>query len=78
MLTFKTAENVRESAQALPLGSMLLETDAPYLAPAPHRGRPNESSYMIRTAEKLAEIKGVAVDEVARTTTANFRRLFGV
>ena len=78
MLTFKTAENVRESASALPLGSMLLETDAPYLAPAPHRGRPNEPSYLLKTAEKLAELKGVSLDEVARITTANFKRLFGV
>jgi TatD DNase family protein len=78
MLTFKTAENVRESAAALPLDSMLLETDAPYLAPAPHRGRPNESSYLLKVAEKLAEIKGIGLDEVARATTANFKRLFRV
>lgn len=78
MLTFKTAENVREAAAALPLDSMLLETDAPYLAPAPHRGRPNESSYLLKTAERLAEIKGVTLEEVAETTSASFRRLFRI
>lgn len=76
MLTFRAAENVREAARALPLGSMLVETDAPYLAPAPHRGKPNECAYLPRTAERLAEVKGVSLDEVAAATTASFRRLF--
>ena len=78
MLTFKSADNVREAAAALPLASTLLETDAPYLAPAPFRGKPNESSYLPRTAARLAEVKGVSVEEVARVTTENFRRLFRV
>ncbi|HQQ77155.1 MAG TPA: TatD family hydrolase [Thermoanaerobaculia bacterium] len=78
MLTFKTADNVREAAAALPLGSTLLETDAPYLAPAPLRGKPNESSYLPRTAARLAEVKGVSVEEIARATTENFMRLFRV
>jgi TatD DNase family protein len=78
MLTFKSADNVREAAAALPLGSMLLETDAPYLAPAPFRGKPNESSYLPKTAARLAEVKAVPVEEIARVTTANFRRLFRV
>lgn len=78
MLTFKTADNVREAAAALSLGSTLLETDAPYLAPAPFRGKPNESSYLPRTAARLAEVKGVALEEVARVTTENFKRLFRV
>jgi TatD DNase family protein len=78
MLTFKSAENVREAAAALPLSSMLLETDAPYLAPLPFRGKPNESSYLPRTAARLAEVKRVSVEEIARVTTANFRRLFRV
>ncbi len=60
------------------LGSTLLETDAPYLAPAPFRGKPNESSYLPRTAARLAEVKGVSVEAVARATTENFRRLFRV
>jgi TatD DNase family protein len=76
MITFRAAENVRESAAALPLESMMLETDAPYLAPAPFRGKPNESSLLPRMAERLAEVKSVSVAEVAAITTANFRRLF--
>ena len=77
MITFRMAENVRESAAALPLESMLVETDAPYLAPAPFRGKPNEPAYVTRTAAKLAEVKGVSLEVVARATTASFRRLFG-
>jgi TatD DNase family protein len=78
MLTFKAADNVREAAAALPLASMLIETDAPYLAPAPFRGKPNESSFLPRTAARLADVKSVSVAEVARATTDNFRRLFRV
>ena len=78
MITFKSADNVRDAAAALPLASMLIETDAPYLAPAPFRGKPNESGYLPRTAARLAEVKAVSVEEVARVTTANFRRLFRV
>ena len=78
MLTFKSADNVRDAAAALPLDSMLLETDAPYLAPAPFRGKPNESSYLPRTAARLAELKSVPLEEVARVTTDNFKRLFRV
>jgi TatD DNase family protein len=77
MLTFRSAENVRASAAALPLTSLLIETDAPYLAPAPHRGKPNEPAFLTRTATKLAEVKSVSLEDVARVTTANFRLLFG-
>src|SRR6185503_2234038 len=78
MLTFRAAENVREAAAALPLSAMLLETDAPYLAPAPFRGKPNEPAYLRRTAERMAEVKGVTLEEVAAATTSSFRRLFRV
>jgi TatD DNase family protein len=78
MLTFKAADNVREAAAALPLASMLIETDAPYLAPVPFRGKPNESSFLPKIAARLADVKGVSVAEVARATTENFRRLFRV
>jgi TatD DNase family protein len=77
MITFRAADNVREAAAALPLGAMLVETDAPYLAPVPFRGKPNEPSYLPRTAAKLAEVKGTTPGDVAAVTTANFRRLFG-
>jgi len=77
MITFRAADNVRQAAAALPLGAMLVETDAPYLAPAPFRGKPNEPSYLPRTAARLAEVMGTTPEEVAAVTTANFRRLFG-
>jgi len=77
MITFRMAENVRESAAALPLEAMLIETDAPYLAPAPFRGKPNEPAYVRHTAARLAEVKGIPLEDVGRVTTANFRRLFG-
>jgi TatD DNase family protein len=77
MVTFRAADNVREAAAALPLGAMLVETDAPYLSPAPFRGKPNEPSYLPRTVARLAEVKGTTPEEVAAVTTANFRRLFG-
>ena len=59
-----------------PADRILVETDAPYLAPVPHRGQSNEPSYVRHTAEKLAELRGVTLDEIAATTTANFYRLF--
>ena len=77
MLTFRAADNVRAAADALPLAAMLLETDAPYLAPVPHRGRPNEPAYLPKTASVLARLKGTTPETVADATTANFRRLFG-
>lgn len=77
MITFRAAENVRAAAAALPLESMLLETDAPYLAPVPHRGKPNEPAWVAHVAARLAQVKGVTVEEVGRATTAAFRRLFG-
>ena len=76
MITFRAAQNVRASASGLPMESMLIETDAPYLAPVPFRGKPNEPSLLPKTAERLAEVKGVPLAEVAAVTTANFRRLF--
>ena len=76
ILTFKKAEALRETIKAVPLDRLLVETDAPYLAPVPKRGKRNEPAYVVHTAAALAELKGVTPDEVAETTTANFRRLF--
>lgn len=78
MLTFGGAGNVRAAAAALPLEAMLVETDAPFLAPVPFRGKACESAHVAVTARRLAELKGVAFEEVARLTTENFRSLFGV
>ena len=77
MITFRAADNIREAAAGLPLDAMLVETDTPFLAPVPHRGRPCEPAFVVETAKKLAEVKGVGLDAVASATTANFERLFG-
>jgi TatD DNase family protein len=76
LLTFKAAENIREAARGLPLSAMLVETDAPYLAPEPHRGKRCEPAFAVETARRLAAIKNVSFEEVATATTANFDALF--
>jgi TatD DNase family protein len=78
ILTFKTAEDLRASAQVFPLEKLVIETDSPFLAPIPHRGRKCEPSMVKLTAQKLAEVKGVSLEEVARVTTANARKLFSL
>jgi TatD DNase family protein len=78
ILTFKNAEDLRECAREFPLERILVETDSPYLAPIPHRGKKCEPSMVRLTAMKLAEVKGIAVEEVARVTTANARRFFRI
>jgi TatD DNase family protein len=77
ILTFKNGQNLRDIAKDLPADRILVETDAPYLAPLPYRGKRNEPSYVVETARVLAETRGVAADEIARQTTENFFRLFG-
>jgi TatD DNase family protein len=76
ILTFKNSEELRSIARDLPRDRLLVETDAPYLAPAPHRGKRNEPAYVAHTARVLAETIGVSQDEVATLTTRNFCRLF--
>ncbi len=76
ILTFKNAKEIQEVAAMAPADRILVETDAPYLAPVPHRGGKNEPSFVRHTAEKLAEIRGVTLEEIGATTTANFYRLF--
>src|SRR5580765_2125198 len=77
MITFRAADNIRESAAGLPLDRMLVETDSPFLAPVPHRGSPCEPAFVVETAKRLAEVKGVSLEAVAAATTSNFDRLFG-
>lgn len=79
ILTYKTAEAVRESARAQGLGRFMVETDAPYLTPMPHRGKPNEPAYVRHTAEfAAAEVFRVSYEELAAVTTANARQFFGL
>ncbi|MHB1001731.1 MAG: TatD family hydrolase [Armatimonadota bacterium] len=77
-LTFKNAQEIRDIAEWLPMDRILLETDCPYLAPHPYRGKRNEPSYIPVIAGRLAEVKGISIDEVASVTTANARKLFGL
>ena len=76
IVTFKTAEAIREAVRIVPHDRLLVETDAPYLAPIPLRGKRNEPAYLVHTAAKVAELWGVGVDEVAARTSENVRRLF--
>lgn len=74
--TFKKSEELRETLRAVPLERLLVETDAPYLAPMPYRGKRNEPSFVVNTAKVLAELKGVSAEVLAEATTDNFFRLF--
>ena len=76
VVTFKKSDALRDIARAVPLDRLLVETDAPYLAPEPFRGKTNEPSYVVHTAATLAEVKGVSREEMAAATTDNFFRLF--
>jgi TatD DNase family protein len=76
ILTFQSARALREVARQVPLDRMLIETDSPYLAPVPHRGKPNEPAWVVEVAECIAQTRGISIDEVAMQTTANFYRLF--
>jgi len=75
IVTFPKALNVQESAKSAPRGRILIETDAPYLAPVPKRGKRNEPALMVHTARKLAELRGESYEEICAATTENFRRL---
>jgi TatD DNase family protein len=74
--TFKAAEELRQTLSGVPMDRLLVETDAPYLAPTPNRGKRNEPAFVAYTAARLAEIKGAPVEEIAAATTDNFFRLF--
>lgn len=76
IVTFKNAGDLQEIVRYIPLSSLLIETDSPYLTPHPMRGKPNEPAFVKYVAEKIAELKGVSLEEVANTTTRNFTSLF--
>jgi len=76
IVTFKSAKELKEVARVIPIDHMLIETDSPYLAPVPHRGKTNEPAYVMHVAEEIARLRGIPLTEVAETTTANFFKLF--
>ncbi len=78
IVTFRNAESLREAARYVPLDRILVETDSPYLAPVPHRGKENQPAYVRDVADYLAVVKQIDIDTLAQATTANFSRLFGV
>lgn len=76
IVTFKNALQIKEVAQKVPLDRILVETDAPYLAPVPFRGKPNEPGHVLHVAEEIARLRGISLEAVAEATTTNFARLF--
>ncbi len=78
ILTFRNATAIQQAAKAAPLDRILVETDAPFLAPVPHRGKTNESAFVVDTGRFLASLRGVGENEIAEKTSQNFRRLFGI
>jgi TatD DNase family protein len=76
IVTFKNAKQLKEIARRVPLERILIETDAPYLAPVPHRGKLNQPAFVKHVAEEIATLRGISLDEVGRSTTENFARLF--
>jgi TatD DNase family protein len=77
VLTYKKTETLQEAARFCPIDRLMVETDSPYLAPVPHRGKKNQPAWVIETAKKLAELKGLTLEDVAEATTRNASALFG-
>ncbi len=78
IITFKSADSLREVAKKVPADRLLVETDSPYLTPVPYRGKPNSPAYTYYVAEKLAEIRDTSINDIADITTHNFKKLFSV
>jgi TatD DNase family protein len=78
IVTFRNAVDLKEVARAVPLERMLIETDSPYLAPVPFRGKRNEPTYVPHVAQEIARLRDIGVDEVAAATSSNFFELFGI
>ncbi|MCP3427359.1 TatD family hydrolase [Opacimonas viscosa] len=76
IVTFKTATELQAVAKAIPLDRLLIETDSPWLAPVPYRGKPNQPGYVVEVGEFIAELRGISTAELAKATTENFYRLF--
>lgn len=77
IVTFKNAAELQDVAKRIPEDKMLVETDSPYLAPVPYRGKSNQPAYVVQVAEKIAELRDMPVDDVAKVTTSNYQQLFG-
>ena len=77
-ITFHNAKKTVEVVKEVPLEWLLIETDSPYLAPVPYRGKRNEPAHVVKVAEMIAQIKGLEVEEVGRVTTANGKRAYGI
>jgi TatD DNase family protein len=75
-VTFPKALNIQEAAKQCPLDRMFIETDSPFLAPVPHRGKRNEPAFVTQTARHISELRGIAVEELAASTSSNFKRFF--
>ena len=78
IITFKTSTELADTISSIPIENLLVETDSPYLAPLPHRGKSNEPSYIVNTVEKLSKIKKVSKESIATNTTLNFKKLFNI
>ena len=78
IITFKNSTELVDTVSSIPIEKLLVETDSPYLAPLPYRGKPNEPSYIIHTIEKLSQIKNISKEEVITNTTNNFKKLFDI
>jgi TatD DNase family protein len=78
IVTFRKAEDLRDVARQVPLENLLIETDCPFLAPVPHRGKRNEPSYVVEVARCIAELRGLQIEEVAQATTGNFKRFLRI
>ena len=78
IITFKKSESLRQVVKEVPINQLLIETDTPYLAPQTKRGKPNEPSFLLETAQMVANVKGLPLEEVAKATTTNMRNFFGL
>ncbi len=78
IVTFKNAVALKEVARSIRLERLLIETDSPYLAPVPHRGKTNQPAFVMHVAEEIARLRGISLEQVGQASTENFRRLFGV